>query len=311
MGLVIRAGAFVRPPGVVNGKVTEANAANAATFHLKTLAGTDPSATDPVSVTLPDGTTSDITAALSVTVSSGSTLGTANSTPFRVWIALINDGGTWRLGVRQCTSSTQISGFPGNGLLSSTAEGGAGAADSAGVTYTGTAVTAKPFVIIAAAEYDSGLATAGTWASSPTRLYEYVPGMPRPGDDIQTQIGTHATSESTTSTTYVDTSLTKAITPTSACNPVAWAYSATNGQSTASKWAFYTMRRGGAAVDNASGIFSAGGIFVNKMTDMGLDRPGATSAQTYTLAYKTDTGGDAFLCTSNLGSLLVLTERMG
>lgn len=297
--------------GVSNGKIVESHAGNAVTFALKTMAGSDPSAADSVVVSFADNTSLEITSALSLTITSGSTLGTSNSTPFRVWAVIINDSGIARLGVRQCTSSAGISGFPGNGILTSTAEGGAGGADSAGVTYTGTAVTAKPYVVAAFAEYDSGLATAGTWNASPTRIVKFITGTPRPGDEIQTQIATHATSESTTSTTYVDTSLTKSITPTSACNPVSVTFFATNGQSTANKWAFYVVRRGGTPIGNDSGIFSAGGTFVNKMTEGVFDRPGAASAQTYTLAYKTDSGGDAFLCTSNLGSTLVLTEKMG
>jgi hypothetical protein len=292
---------------VVNGKVTESHAASAVTYALKTLSGADPSSSDPVFVTLPDGTTDAVTSAVSVTVSSGSTLGVTSSVPFRVWHTLIYDAGTWRLGVRQCTSANDISGFPGNGLLSSTAEGGAGAADSAGVTYTGTAVTAKPFLIVGFSEYDSGLGTAGTWGTAPDRIPLWSPGMPRPGDHIGTFSARHATSESTASTSYTDTSLTKAIVPTSACNPVIVEYTATTGQSTASKYAMYIVRRGGTPIGDAKGIFNAGGIFVNSISDIVFDRPGAASSQTYTLGYKTD----AFNCTNNMGSMIALTEVMG
>jgi hypothetical protein len=85
-----------------------------------------------------------MTAATSLVVSSGSTLGAANNTPFRLWLVGFNDAGTFRLGVVNCLSGTSIYPLGQFPIASSTAEGGAGAADSAQVFYTGTAVAAKP-----------------------------------------------------------------------------------------------------------------------------------------------------------------------
>jgi hypothetical protein len=130
-----------------------------------------------------------VTGALNFTVSSGSTLGTANSIPFKVWVVAFDDAGTIRIGVINCLdrSSTLVSigrNITPGGIATSTAEGGAGAADSAQVFYSGTAVTAKAYVILGVLEWDSGLATAGTWSSNPTFRQTYFPSMRLPGDVI-------------------------------------------------------------------------------------------------------------------------------
>src|SRR5215211_7765296 len=182
---------------MINGQIVVSVAGNAATFAIKNLAGNDPSASDPVLVLVRNATASSdqwtvmtLTAATSITVSSGSTLGTGNNVPFRVWVVGFNDAGTFRLGVINCTvgasSPTQVTTVPEwNAQLSSTAEGGAGAADSAGVIYTGTAVTNKPLRLLGFAEWPSGLTTAGTWASTPSFVQQMGRGIPRPGDMVQ------------------------------------------------------------------------------------------------------------------------------
>jgi hypothetical protein len=178
-------------PGMFNGTVVESHASNAATFAVKTLAGADPSGTDPVVFVFPTTTggyvVRTVTAALSITVSSGSTLGVANSTKFKLHLCVFDDAGTVRLGVQQ-TDYWLSGGSTGGGPLgpttpfikSSLAEGGAGAADFGGIWYTGTAVTTKTFIVIGVIEYQSGLATAGTWTVSPDVLGLWSPGMPLP-----------------------------------------------------------------------------------------------------------------------------------
>jgi hypothetical protein len=91
---------------------------------------------------------------------------TANDA-FKVYLVLFDDAGTIRLGAINPMLSGTLSSSP---IASSTAEGGAGAADSARVFYTGTAVTSKAYVILGYADYPSGLATAGTWNVSPTTI---------------------------------------------------------------------------------------------------------------------------------------------
>lgn len=169
------AGVFV-PTGAnmpFNLAISASAAASALTIAVKAADGTDPSATNPIFIAFRSATDAtgtptwlSITAATSITVSSGSTLGTTNSAPFTLWLVAFNDAGTIRLGVINATTTTI------NELVtaSSTAEGGAGAADSANVYYTGTAVTSKAFRVLGQLIYSSGLATAGTWSAGPTTI---------------------------------------------------------------------------------------------------------------------------------------------
>jgi hypothetical protein len=151
-------------------------AGNALTIALKGANGSDPSASNPVTigfrnVTPATGTpvARTATAATSFTVSSGSTLGTTNNVAFRLIVVMIDDGGTLRLGLLNSATGGIVS-IDEATLYSSTAEGGAGGADSAGVIYTGTAATSKAIREIGYLDFPSGLATAGTWSAAPTTV---------------------------------------------------------------------------------------------------------------------------------------------
>lgn len=209
--------------------------ASALTVALKGADGNDPSATNPVylcfrSATLTDGkpTIVALTAATSIVISSGSTMGFANSTPGRLWLVAFYDAGTIRPGLINCLNSKSITPLRSGLRASSTAEGGAGAADSAGVFYTGTAVSSKDYIVLGSLDWASGLATAGTWASAPTTTAIQQPGMPLPGDIIQRQrTDSGAVISSTTDIPVDDTIpqitegdelITQAITPMSALN---------------------------------------------------------------------------------------------
>ena len=166
-------------------------AASALTIALKGKDGNDPSATNPVEIAFRNATaaTGDytiltLTAATSLVISSGSTLGTTSAVASRTWIVGFNDGGTFRLGAINCSTATNLYALADDILASSTAEGGAGAADSAGVFYTGTAVTSKALRVLGYIE--STQATAGTWATTPSKAQLWTPGMKLPGDVVQT-----------------------------------------------------------------------------------------------------------------------------
>lgn len=138
---------------------------NALTIALKTKAGTDPSSSDPVKVAFRNATSATgdytvltITSALSITVSAGSTLGMISGNSSSIWVYLFNDSGTPRLGVSQSFFNEMT-------VRSSTAEGGAGAADSNKIIYTSTAVTNKAVRILALMV---GSNTTGNWTAVPT-----------------------------------------------------------------------------------------------------------------------------------------------
>jgi len=208
-----------------NLKLAASVSSNALTVSVKNSAGNDPSNSDPVKVPFRDPTVANggliwrsLTDALSLTISSGSTLGASNNVAFRAWIVLFDDTGTLRLGVINCSTSSRIYPLDECGVASSTAEGGVGAADSAGVIYTGTAVSSKASRIIGYLEYDSGLATAGTYASAPTKLQLFGPGVKKPGDVVQVSYGETSATVTHVDTAASDTGITCDITPTSKIN---------------------------------------------------------------------------------------------
>jgi hypothetical protein len=220
---------------IANGYLAASVAGNALTIAIKTLADADPSASDQVTVAFRNATAGTGTytpillqSATSIVVSSGSTLGTANATAFRIWIVAFNDAGTLRLGVINCLSGTSIFPLAGWGIASSTAEGGSGAADSPQVFYSGVGVASKPYVVLGYATYETGLATAGTWTAVPSRLQMMEEGTPLPGAVVQRQrTASGAVATGTTVLPWDDTIpqstegdqyLSQAITPTSAAN---------------------------------------------------------------------------------------------
>jgi hypothetical protein len=174
---------------MINGTLVASVSGNALTIAVKTLAGNDPSAADPVQIVFRNATaaTGDyivrtLTTATSLVISSGSSLGVAaNSTAFKIWIVGFDDGGVFRLGAFNAVSGKTIAGLSAYGLASSTAEGGAGAADSAQVFYTGTAVAAKPYAVLGFMTWGSGLASVGAWAAGPTLVQLFNLVVPLPG----------------------------------------------------------------------------------------------------------------------------------
>lgn len=187
-----------------NATFTATVAANALTLALKTKAGTDPSATDPVYISFrPAGLTSGlyvtrtITAALSVVVSSGSTLGTSNGTAARLYLLAIDNAGTVELALWNPLSGSNLLGINESGVISTTAEGGAGAADSAQVAYSTTARANVPVRVLGYIEITE--ATAGTWATAPTVLQLMGPGVRRTGDTVQQKTSITGGSSSGTS----------------------------------------------------------------------------------------------------------------
>lgn len=117
------------------------------------------------STTLGSGTSTVVqnSGTLSLTISSGSTLGTVNATASRIVVLAINNAGTMELAAVNISGGNQLD---ETNLISTTAEGGAGAADSANVIYSTTARTSVAYRVVGF--IDSTQATAGTWATAPS-----------------------------------------------------------------------------------------------------------------------------------------------
>lgn len=168
---------------IANCSVTASVGSSALTVSLKDAAGNTPSATSPCKIafrssTAGTGTVSwvSVTSATTVVVSSGSTLGCVSGNTCLVHVYAINNAGTVELAV-----STSKAVDLGN-VVTTTAEGGAGAADSRTGLYSTTARSGVAARLIA--RMTANQATAGTWATTPTLISsgDYPPYAPITGD---------------------------------------------------------------------------------------------------------------------------------
>jgi hypothetical protein len=154
-----------------NATIATSVAANALTIALKQKAGTDCS-TGSAACNIgfrSDTATSGVynrrqqTAALSLVISSGSTLGMRSGVSGVIWVyAIDSDGaGTIKLGASliKYDEGTEIT---------TVAEGGAGAADAGNVLYSDAVYTLKPIRLIGKVTISE--ATAGTWATQATEV---------------------------------------------------------------------------------------------------------------------------------------------
>lgn len=117
------------------------------------------------STTLTSGTPTLVSnaAEITTTISSGSTGGTVSGVQSDIVIIAINNAGTTELA--WCNLSGGIN-LDETTLINTTAEGGAGAADSATVIYSTTARTGVAFRVVGL--FRSTQTTAGTWAQTPS-----------------------------------------------------------------------------------------------------------------------------------------------
>lgn len=286
---------------LVGGSIVCSVAASALTIAIKTDSGADPSPADPVNVIFRNVTpaTGDsaqlsLTAATSLTITSGATMGAVNALPFRLWVVGFNDAGTFRLGVINCMSRSS-QGFQANNVSrifpldswnvkSSTIM--SATSDNAAIYYTGTAVTSKPFTILGFLDYDSGLATAGTWSAVPTRIALWRLGMPLPGNIIQTAIAEGGTTTSRTSSAFAASVITGSITPVGVMHAILINIQSQIECSSETSNAQGVIRRGTATnvgIAQQSQISGTGASGSLTIVMFALDAPGTIASQAYTV----------------------------
>lgn len=162
VGTVVRAGADGTT--LTNVGISTSVAANALTITLTGSNGSAPSSTNQVVVGFRNSTVTTgapvirtATAATSLVISSGSTLGHVSARTEPIYVYLMDNSGTLELAV------STMNRFEIGSVVTSTAEGGAGAADSRSTLYSTTARTNISIRLIGLLQ--SNQATAGTWAS--------------------------------------------------------------------------------------------------------------------------------------------------
>jgi hypothetical protein len=304
---------------VVNGKFVATVSSNALTVALKTLAGADPSASDPVycyfrNATLTDGAPvkRSITAALSLTVPSTATMGFTNGVPGRLWVTLIDTGSGVVIGLENCSDANVIYPLAESGLVSTTIMNTS--SDNAGVMYSAAAQTSKPFRIAGFLTWETALGTAGTWSAAPDVNQLFGPGIRKPGDTVQVRRSTSSSPTSNATTTYAPTGLTDSITPNSAVNKVkaSAAIILDNGGGVVNSQARGRIFRGSTQIGSeAQNYGSTTAENIISCSLLALDSPATTSSTTYTVNVKAVAANTIFFNTNSLQTEMLLEELMG
>jgi len=170
-------------------------ASNALTIAIKDWSGNDPTPSSPVLYTVSAGgnsVTRAITTPLSITVPVGATLGTVSGLPNRIWVGVFDGVSGPVLGVYNSllAASSQIVAWDESVAPSPT--GISAGSTSTQTWYAATSQTSRAFRIIGYIE--STQATAGTWATAPSKVQLFGPGQKKPGDLVKCQFNSGSTS---------------------------------------------------------------------------------------------------------------------
>lgn len=295
-----------------NGILSASAAAGVLTVAVKTLAGADPSAGDPVDFYFRNNTLTNggivhiaVTAALSVVLGSTKTLGATSATGLRVWIAAFNNAGTVQLAAINCSDANGVY-RPSEGGKFTTAV----PANASKAFYSTSAIgTSAPWRLLGYCEWSS-LTTAGTWVA-PDEVQLFGPGVPGPGEVINEAYFTVSVADAgTTSTSYADSAMTGSITPQSTANLIEATAAGTMTPIGANSVACRLFRGGTTQIGNNALSASASGV----ATLTGLDRPNSIASQTYTVQRKTFNAATSVLFPNGdtgVMASLVLKELMG
>jgi hypothetical protein len=286
---------------------------------LNTGTGGAPSAANPVWLSFRDSTiaagdpqTVALTSALTFTIASGSTMGCSSGFMCRLWVFAINNGGTVALCAYNSNGSGTIVGL-NEAQLQTSASGTSGGNSAQTLYCSTTAVTSKAVRYLGYIDIQES--TAGTWATGPTYIQLFGPGITKPGGVIQTIFSFSSSNTSTGSGTFQTTAVTSAIIPTSAANLVRVTVSGTlNAVNNSAVNAI-----GVASIFRAStqiGTQVSCGIQTTSSTNTAecpiyqfwLDQPNTTSSVTYTEEIKSSSGTISFPSTS--GGTIMIEEIM-
>jgi len=257
------------------------------------------------------------------TNATGATFGTGNNAPFRLWLVAFLSAGAlipalWQ-SVTGGATPTAIAALNEAAVASTT--GISGSATAAGTFYTpnGISLTNCPFRILGYLEWSAGLATAGAYASGPTTIEVFGPGVKRPGEVVQKNYMTTTSSTSVSaSTTVTSTNVTKSITPTSAPNLIRAEYSGTllngftagtNSSNISTSFVYRGTTALASQVSSNAGVNAGSGVGPTTINvpvhDIVWDAPGTTSSTTYTVKIANSTA------TSSITTLLGDTNDVG
>jgi hypothetical protein len=306
------AAAVAMGANMLNGTIVSSVATGALTLAVKTLAGADPSGSDPVWFLFRSSTPAsggyamiEVTAPLSVTVPANSTLGFQNATPARIWLAAINNGGAVSLAVINCLAGTNSLGwsiFPlaGWGIANITAFGGG--ANAAQVFYGAASLASVPLNVLGFVTWEVGstLVTAGAWNVTPTRIELYRPGVALPGTPLQQSLAFFSTNSTNATGTPASTAVTAQMTPSSSANLVDVYAQGQLTNSIDTDGALIRLVRGSTPIGMGNcQIIAPANSGGGSIPISWLDAPGSLSAVTYTVQLWMAVGGIASYPNSN------------
>ena len=203
----------VSATALANGYISAAVSSNILTINLVTHAGTTPTADDVVSIAFRAGTQTSgavnvrtVNSTTSMSVSAGSTLGFIASQISRIYVVALDNAGVVELGVYHPLNGTKHIPLDETLFYSTTAEGGAGGADSAQVIYSTTARTGVPITILGYIDIQTS-ATAGNWGNTPIQVQVITTSTPRSGAVLQRLFSTDGTADSGTTVIPVDNNI--------------------------------------------------------------------------------------------------------
>lgn len=197
-------GAFAMLNGTIGTPTTNAGTL---TIPLKTLAGADPSAADPVYFIFGNATGGytviAVTAAFSWALTSGATYGMVNSVAARLYLAaVLNNAGTgvipaiWNPVAGSASAGYSLAALLDDSIVTVTTP----AANAAQTLYGGTAAASRP--VRAAAYIEVTEAAVGTHGTLPTKVRLIVPGMKRTGDKLGSSFTPIVSSTNTATMAY-------------------------------------------------------------------------------------------------------------
>jgi hypothetical protein len=305
---------------IINCTLQASVASNNLTVALKTNAGTDPTASNPCIVSFRNAVAAtgnyvvvQVTSATSIVLNSGSSLGASSGIPFRVWVEGFNDGGTFRLAVSNQSVSTQI--FPLNeaAAQSATQCSACSNATSAGVFYAPAPITSKAMRILGYMEWGNGLATAGAWASGPTLIQLFGPGIKKPGDVVQDSYMTSGTQTASNTAAPVPTAATLTMTPTSPVNKFRMATTGPvfNNRGIDVSTLIQFFRNNTVPLLPIGQCFSAAGAVIASVSMEVVDSPNTAAAVTYTVfLYQSGPGPGTGFFPFGMGSAPFVNMRL-
>lgn len=154
------------PDSAFNYGLTASVGASALTIALKNASGSDASVGDPVTIAMRNATAATgsynlrtVTGALSITVTSGATLGHFDATADNIYVYVIDNSGTLEIAVSSKLYADQT-------IITTTAM--SSSADARNIVYSTTARTSVPLHLIGTLV--STQTTAGTWAAGPSTI---------------------------------------------------------------------------------------------------------------------------------------------